>query len=193
MGPSFSKCSPTFDSEREARVPSGAWDLRPFRDRWPRRGGVRRRGEGVLAMDTVIAGLEFAEFVKRCDECGVQPALDRACLLISAVFDPSADIDRCEAKLDDIAERAAKSAGGATDSYVITAALIDALFRHGGFCGNADEYNDPRNSLLSSVLERRAGIPITLSILLMEVARRVGLPLAGVGLPGHFVVRFPDA
>jgi regulator of sirC expression with transglutaminase-like and TPR domain len=144
-------------------------------------------------MDAVLAGLEFAELVKRCDDRGTQPALDRACLLISAVFDPAADIDRCEASLDDIAELAARNAAGATDSYVMTASVLDAVFKHNRFAGNGAEYNDPRNSLLSGVIERRLGIPITLSIVVIEVARRLGLQLAGVGLPGHFVIRFPDA
>jgi regulator of sirC expression with transglutaminase-like and TPR domain len=144
-------------------------------------------------MDAVIAGLEFAELVKRCDECTMQPSLDRACLLISAVFDQSVDIDAYHAKLDDIADIAARTASGTTDSYAMTAAVLDAVFRDGGFRGNVVEYNDPRNSLLSSVLERKTGIPITLSIVVIEVARRIGLPLAGIGLPGHFVVRFPDS
>lgn len=144
-------------------------------------------------MDAVLAGLEFAELVKRCDEYGMQPALDRACLLVSAVFDPAVDVDRWQTYLDEVAQTAAKSAGGATDSYVIAGAVLDAVFKQHGFRGNDGDYHDPRNSLLSSVLERRTGIPITLSIVVMEVARRVGLQLSGVGLPGHFVVRFPDA
>jgi regulator of sirC expression with transglutaminase-like and TPR domain len=144
-------------------------------------------------MDAVIAGLEFAELVKRCDELGAQPALDRACLLISAVFDPSADVERSLARLDDIAEIASIRASGATDSYANASALLDAVFNASGFRGNASAYDDPRNSMLSSVLDRRTGIPITLSIVVMEVARRIGLPLDGVGLPGHFVVKFPDS
>ena len=143
-------------------------------------------------MDAVIAGLEFAELIKRCDERGMQPALDRACLLISAVFDPSADLDRYSTQLDDIADRAARRCAGATDSYAIIGAVLHTLFVDDGFNGNAAEYDDPRNSMLASVLARRTGIPITLSIVVMEVARRAGLQLAGVGLPGHFVVRFPD-
>lgn len=59
--------------------------------------------------------------------------------------------------------------------------------RH-GFTGDTSDYGDPRNSMLDVVLERRAGLPITLSVLWVEVARRAGVPLAGVGLPGHYVV-----
>ena len=61
-----------------------------------------------------------------------------------------------------------------------------------GFRGNEGNYYDPRNSCLSWVLDQRTGIPITLSLVYIEVARRVGRPIAGVGLPGHFIVRYDD-
>lgn len=143
-------------------------------------------------MDAVSAGLEFAEYVKRCDALCTQPRLDRACLLISAVFDRSADVARSMRTLDALALDAERAAAGATDSYVMGGAVLDAVFARGRFNGNAAQYHDPRNSLLSAVLERHTGIPITLSIVVMEVARRIGLRLEGIGLPGHFVVRFPD-
>ena len=63
------------------------------------------------------------------------------------------------------------------------------LFRSQRFEGNESDYYDPRNSMLHRVLERRAGIPITLSIVYIEVGRRAGLSVEGVGLPGHFIVR----
>ena len=68
-------------------------------------------------------------------------------------------------------------------------ALVRTLFAELGFRGNTDDYYDPRNSFLTEVLDRRAGIPITLSVLYLEVARRVGVGAAGVGFPGHFLVR----
>jgi len=69
------------------------------------------------------------------------------------------------------------------------AALNEFLFEDLGYCGNADEYYDPRNSYLNDVIDRKTGIPITLSVLYMELGRRVGLPLEGVSFPGHFLVR----
>jgi regulator of sirC expression with transglutaminase-like and TPR domain len=63
------------------------------------------------------------------------------------------------------------------------------LFEEEGFRGNAEHYYDPRNSFLNEVLDRRLGIPITLSILYIEVAARVGLTVQGVGFPGHFLVK----
>jgi regulator of sirC expression with transglutaminase-like and TPR domain len=68
-------------------------------------------------------------------------------------------------------------------------ALNAVLFRQEGLRGNAESYYDPRNSYLNEVLERKTGIPISLSVLYMAVGRRVGLELAGVNLPAHFVLR----
>jgi regulator of sirC expression with transglutaminase-like and TPR domain len=62
-----------------------------------------------------------------------------------------------------------------------------------GFRGNAEDYYDPRNSCLNAVLDRRLGLPITLSVVYLEVGWRLGLPLAGVGLPGHFVIKHAGA
>jgi regulator of sirC expression with transglutaminase-like and TPR domain len=62
------------------------------------------------------------------------------------------------------------------------------LFEAEGFRGNSEDYYDPRNSCLNDVLDRKLGIPITLSVLMMEIGRRVGLDVDGVGLPGHFIV-----
>jgi regulator of sirC expression with transglutaminase-like and TPR domain len=68
-------------------------------------------------------------------------------------------------------------------------ALNGLLFEEEGFRGNLEDYYDPRNSFLNDVLDRRTGIPITLSTLYIEVGRRAGLAVDGIGLPGHFVVR----
>jgi regulator of sirC expression with transglutaminase-like and TPR domain len=72
-------------------------------------------------------------------------------------------------------------------------ALNHTLFDEHGFRGNQDDYYDPRNSFLHEVIDRRVGIPITLSVLYMEVARRVGLTVHGIGFPGHFLVRWDGA
>jgi regulator of sirC expression with transglutaminase-like and TPR domain len=68
-------------------------------------------------------------------------------------------------------------------------ALNQFLFGDLGFVGNARDYYDPRNSYLNDVIDRKTGIPITLAIVYMEIGRRIGLPLAGVSFPGHFLVR----
>lgn len=90
-------------------------------------------------------------------------------------------------RLDDLAERSGARALG--DAERALTRLRTFLFDDEGFRGNADDYSDPRNSCLDQVLERRLGIPITLSVVVMEVGRRVGLAIEGVGLPAHFIVR----
>jgi regulator of sirC expression with transglutaminase-like and TPR domain len=72
------------------------------------------------------------------------------------------------------------------------ALLNQVLFDEEGLRGNRDDYYDPRNSFLNDVLDRKLGIPITLSVIYMEVARRVGFPIAGTGMPGHFLLKHYD-
>jgi regulator of sirC expression with transglutaminase-like and TPR domain len=74
-----------------------------------------------------------------------------------------------------------------------TTLLNRVLFEEEGLRGNRDDYYDPRNSFLNDVLDRKLGIPISLSVVYMEVARRVGFATAGVGLPGHFLLKHYDA
>src|SRR5436309_1641853 len=77
------------------------------------------------------------------------------------------------------------------DRYAQVMALNDYLFDEMRFVGNATQYEDPRNSFLNEVLDRRTGIPITLAMLYMEVARRAGLQVEGINFPGHFLLRCP--
>src|SRR6185503_13060426 len=77
------------------------------------------------------------------------------------------------------------------DRYAQVIALNEYLFGEMRFVGNEVHYEDPRNSYLNEVLERRTGIPITLSLVYMEVARRAGLPVEGINFPGHFLLRCP--
>ena len=112
-------------------------------------------------------------------------ALDEAALLIAAHARPDLDV-AAELKLLD------RLAAGITDH------TLDEWRRHLfvelGFSGDVDSYYDPSNSFLDQVVRRRRGLPITLSVLGMEVGRRVGLRLEGVGLPGHFLLRHgPDS
>lgn len=130
-------------------------------------------------------GLErFAELVTR-----EQFSLAEACLLIAEDQYPGLDLAACVAKLDAMAAtvRGRLAADALAEQKV--AALNWHLFGELRFCGNADAYYDPRNSYLNEVLERRTGIPITLSIVYLEVGRRLGLQLQGVSFPGHFLVK----
>jgi regulator of sirC expression with transglutaminase-like and TPR domain len=124
------------------------------------------------------------EVLGRFAELMARPAdrvpLDEAAFCVAAVAQPGLDVDAQLARLDELA------AGVAPPTR---AGLLSALFDRARFAGNAADYYDPRNSYLDQVLARGVGIPITLSVLAMEVGRRVGVPLAGVGMPGHFLVR----
>lgn len=137
------------------------------------------------------ASSQFTQLIAECDATSAELPLDRACLLVSAVFDPSVNVERYLSQLDAFAGRAAATAAQ-SGSYAMIGSVLRTLFVVGQFRGNANSYDEPENSMLAAVIERRIGIPITLSILLMEVSRRLGLPLQGIGLPGHFVVAFPD-
>lgn len=114
--------------------------------------------------------------------------LARATLLAGKEEEPRAcNVGRCLAQLDEMGEEARARIVRGDASPV--EAMNRYLFDEEGFAGNVSDYYDPRNSMLHRVLERRLGIPITLSVVYMEVGRRAGLRVEGVGLPGHFVVR----
>jgi regulator of sirC expression with transglutaminase-like and TPR domain len=100
---------------------------------------------------------------------------------------PDLDVPAYLARLDALADRLRPRLTGSLAAD--TAELARLLFEEEGFAGNADEYYDPRNSYLSDVLDRKLGIPITLSVLAVAVGDRAGLRVVGVGLPGHFVAK----
>lgn len=119
----------------------------------------------------------FAELVAGPEE--LLP-LDEAGLLIAAHANPEIDIPAQLAVLDDLAAQIGEPT---------LDGLRRLLFRDLGFTGNGVDYYDPRNSYLDEVLARRVGIPISLAVVMLEVGRRVAVPLSGVSMPGHFLVR----
>ena len=133
------------------------------------------------------AGQErFAELLAR-DEAEID--LARACLMVAEDAYPGLDVDGYLGEIERLAARLRSrlppKGGGETRVVALNQFLFDEL----GFHGNADAYYDPRNSYLNEVIDRRTGIPITLSILYLEIGHRIGLPLEGVSFPGHFLVR----
>jgi regulator of sirC expression with transglutaminase-like and TPR domain len=93
-------------------------------------------------------------------------------------------------RLDELAERVRDRQWDETAPVIMLQDLGRVLFEEAGFRGNRGDYYDPRNSFLNDVLDRRLGIPITLSVIYLEVGWRLGLPLHGVNFPGHFLVRY---
>jgi regulator of sirC expression with transglutaminase-like and TPR domain len=115
--------------------------------------------------------------------------LATAALVIAADEYPGLDLELYLDKLEQIASEARNTAAALADASDIIQAINSVLFLEYGYHGNKQSYYDPRNSYLNQVIDRRTGIPITLSVLYMAVADRVGLPVLGVGMPGHFLVK----
>jgi len=122
---------------------------------------------------------------------GGEGPLDRPALEMASIEFPSLDAGPYLQRLDEMAAELGELTAGMNGPEFLARANT-YLFEDIGFRGNEKEYYDPRNSCLNWVLDQRLGIPITLSLVYMEVARRLGRPVSGVGLPGHFVVRYDD-
>lgn len=129
----------------------------------------------------------FADLVGRPDD-SVDLAL--GALLIAAEEYPQLNPEPYLRRLDLLAERVRDRLADETAPLLVLQELSRVLFEEEGFRGNSEAYYDPRNSFLNDVLDRRLGIPLTLSLLMLEVGWRLGLPLEGVNFPGHFLVRF---
>jgi regulator of sirC expression with transglutaminase-like and TPR domain len=136
-------------------------------------------------LDTVSLD-SFARLVGRTD--GEFP-LDVAALEVARVGYPGLDPGPTLARLDDLAGRTFERRLSDEGPCGFVATLTRSLFEVEGFRGNEPDYYDPRNSFLNDVVMRRLGIPITLSVVLLEVARRLEWPVRGVSFPGHFLVR----
>jgi regulator of sirC expression with transglutaminase-like and TPR domain len=126
-------------------------------------------------------------------------SLAQAALVVARIeyprLDPTPYLSRLDAMGDAARARIERHIASTGDASVMSCviALNTYLFEEQRFVGNSEKYEDPRNSCLNEVLERRTGIPITLSLLYMEVAQRAGLQVDGVNFPGHFLVRCRDA
>jgi regulator of sirC expression with transglutaminase-like and TPR domain len=118
--------------------------------------------------------------------------LGRAALALARLEHPDLDEDSYIERLSEFASQLRPKLPQGPASKEIVGAVSRHLFEELGFCGNEGDYYDLRNSFLNEVLDRRTGIPITLSVVYLEVARHLELPYFGVGLPGHFLVKYDD-
>ncbi len=132
--------------------------------------------------------LEFASMVRRPEE---EIDLAEAALLVAREEYPALEIGGCLRQLDYMAEEARDRIGAERHPLTVAAGLSRYLFAELAFIGTEEEYFDPRASYINDVLDRRKGIPLSLSMVYMEVARRAGYHVEGVGLPGHFIVKHP--
>jgi regulator of sirC expression with transglutaminase-like and TPR domain len=140
-------------------------------------------------METSTAIQRFNELVS---DTGEQIDTAKCALTAAVALGAEVDVTAEIARLDDLAAGASHRVGPAETPLGQINALSEHLFDELGFAGDMDDYYAPRNSLLNEVVKRRRGIPITLSLLYIEVGARLGVPLAGVGMPGHFLVRHVD-
>lgn len=144
--------------------------------------------------------LRFAAFARRPDAA---LRLDEGSLLISEIAHPRLNHARYIHELDALAADVWAALGASarllrpdqatrrSTAQRVLETMVETLARRERFHGADESYGDPRNSFLDDVLERRQGLPIVLSIVYLEVARRLGAPLQGVGLPAHFMVKWP--
>lgn len=144
--------------------------------------GAGRRDDRPVVSGTGGSGgakdiARFADLVTRPDE---DIPLDEGALLIAGQARPDLDVGAELVRLDELAAGCPQPTFDGLTRY---------LFGELGFHGNAEHYQDPDNSYLDQVVRRRVGIPITLSVLTMEVGRRLGVPVEGIGMPGHFLIR----
>ncbi|MFN0152341.1 MAG: SirB1 family protein [bacterium] len=149
---------------------------------------VRVRARSILdeiTMDEAEAAIEvFAR--SPIDAAG----LETGAFLISRIGYPDLDREHCDRLLAEMAATLRERLAGLRRGRDILGAFAQTLFDEFGFSGNSLDYYDADNSYMNRVLDRRTGIPITLSLVYLFLARRVGLKMEGVGFPGHFVVRF---
>lgn len=118
--------------------------------------------------------------------------LGKAAFLIAAMEYPGLDLDHQSGLLDSLSDGISGRLDASRDPLFCVNTLSEYLFDEVGFQGNSDDYYDPRNSFLNEVLRRRLGIPITLSLVCIEVGKRLDIPLLGVSMPGHFLLRHQD-
>src|SRR5690554_2878962 len=141
----------------------------------------------MILPSSPAARAQFAAMASAADE---EIDLAATALVIAAEEYPQLSLSKYLAELDRLADRVRERLAGETAPLLVLQEVGEVLFGEEGFRGNAEAYYDPRNSFLNDVLDRRVGIPISLSLVYLEVGWRLGLPLRGVSFPGHFLVRY---
>ncbi|MCU0565252.1 MAG: SirB1 family protein [Oculatellaceae cyanobacterium Prado106] len=137
-------------------------------------------------MDFPLARQRFYQEINQPDE---QIDLAKAALYLAQEEYPDLDPEDYLNALDTLATEVAERLPGTRYPLRIIQTINQYLYEDLGFTGNAEQYYDPRNSYLNQVIDRRTGIPITLSLVYLEVAQRLDFPMVGVGMPGHFMIR----
>ena len=144
----------------------------------------------VLHFDRQAADDQFLAF---CLRHGEEFDLEQAVWLLALTQYPLINVEAYQAVLDDYASELRGRLAGATEPQYLLTVINHYLFGDLGFTGNEANYYDPENSYLNRVLDRRTGNPISLCLAYLLLARRLRLPVAGIGLPGHFICRYQSS
>ena len=137
-------------------------------------------------MNRSLARQCFQREVQKPDE---QIHLERAALYLAQEEYPALDVEAYLKTLDEMAAVVKERSPQSAYPLKIIQTINDYLYDELGFVGNTVDYYDPRNSFLNEVIDRRTGIPIALSLVYLAIAQRVGLPMVGINMPGHFLIR----
>ena len=137
-----------------------------------------------------VRSTDYHEFSAAIAGADHEVDLFGAAMIIARLGNESADAHSTAAQLDIFAEATRAHAGEGATADALAHAVEHQLFSVCRFHGNTEDYSDPANSFLDQVVTRRLGIPISLSLVYMEIAQRIGLQCDGIGYPGHFIVRY---
>lgn len=137
-------------------------------------------------MDFPLARQQFYQEVKQSDD---RIDLAKAALYLAAEEYPGLELEEYLNALDIMADEVRERLPTERYPLRIIQCLNQYLYQDLGFRGNTQDYYDPRNSFLNDVIDRRMGIPITLAIVYLEIAKRIDFPMVGIGMPGHFLIR----
>lgn len=143
------------------------------------------RDEGRILTHPAAARERFRGLVSR----GAGAHLSETALVIALEQYPALDVTSYLARLEEWSRAIRERVEGSTDVERLVTAINDFLFEQEGFHGEADDYYDPRYTFLNEVIDGHAGLPITMSIVYLEISRRVGLQTVGIAIPGHFLVQ----
>jgi regulator of sirC expression with transglutaminase-like and TPR domain len=147
----------------------------------------RRARQIVLHFERQAADDQFLGF---CLRHGEEFDLEQGAWLFALTCYPEINVEAYRAVLDDYAAKLRNGLGSTTEPEKVIAIINQYLFGELGFAGNEESYYDPENSYLNLVMDRRTGNPINLCLVYILLARRLRLPVAGIGLPGHFICRY---
>ncbi|NJL85565.1 MAG: tetratricopeptide repeat protein [Leptolyngbyaceae cyanobacterium SM1_1_3] len=128
-------------------------------------------------------------FYQEIQQPNAQIDLAAAALYIAQEEYPALDVEAYLSALDALAAEASDRLPAESYPLKIIQAISQYLFADLGFRGNQQDYYSPQNSFLNDVIDRRTGIPITLALVYLEIAKRLNFPMVGVGMPGHFLIR----